>query len=177
MAEEEIIRRVKDKQGVFDKIQDVITGGYGTKESLREFDRRLRDYFYADFTTLRHRWEEIYLAAMNSGQNAALDHFKNVIQILDRVGERVNRADYGYAGLWDRKGSIREKELASVFNYDKALDDDLKALAKAIDELHVDSEAGKWDGVVAKVKAVKSLLLGFESKWNERKSKFRPLVM
>lgn len=177
MSERETIEKVKERQGLFDKIQNVLTLGYGTKEDLREVDRKMRDYYYADFKALRHRWEEIYLSALNAGQKAAGDHFKKVIQVLDRVAEKVNRADYGYAGLWDRKGSIREKGLARMFNYDKALGEDIKTILTTVDELHGDSEAEKWDDVTSKVKKVKSLILDFESKWNEREKEFRPMEM
>ncbi len=177
MSERETIEKVKERQGLFDKIQNVFTGGYATKEDLRELDKKLRDYYYADFKALRHRWEEIYLAALNAGRKAAGDHFKKVIQVLDRVAEKINRADYGYAGWWDRKGQINEKELARVFNYDKALDNDIKAIVNAVEELYKDSEAENWDNVEAKVKNVKSLILDLESKWNEREKEFRPMEM
>ncbi len=177
MSEKETIEKVKARQGVFAKIQNVLTGGYGTKEDLRELDRKLRSYYYADFKALRHRWEEIYLAGLNAGQEAAGEHLKKTIQVLDRVAEKVNRADYGYAGLWDRKGSIREKELARVFNYDKTLETALSDITKAVDALHQDSESEKWDTLEAKAKNIKSLILDFESKWNEREEEFRPLEM
>jgi hypothetical protein len=119
MSEKETIEKVKDKQGLLDKIQNVFGFGYATREDLRELDKKLRDFYYADFKGLRHRWEEIYLSALNAG--TATGDFKKVIQIIDRVAEKVNRADYGYAGLFDRKGHIRESEIARVFNYDKAL--------------------------------------------------------
>ncbi len=177
MSERETIEKVKERQGIFDKIQDVLTLGYGTKENLREVDKKLRDYYYADFKALRHRWEEIYLAALNAEQKSSKDHFKKVIQVLDRIAEKINRADYGYAGLWDRKGSIREKELARIFNYDNALSGDIKTITNAVDELYSDCEAEKWSNVEAKVKNVKSLILDFESKWNDREKEFRPLEM
>jgi hypothetical protein len=175
MSEKGTVEKVKDKQGLFAKIQNIFTMGYGTKEDLRELDKKLRDYYYADFRNIRHRWEEIYLTALNAGQKSAGDHFKKVIQTLDRVAEKVNRADYGYAGFFDRKGSIRENELARIFNYDKALEEDIKGLNKVVDELYNASEAEKWEGVEAKVKNIKSLILDFESKWNEREKEFRPL--
>jgi hypothetical protein len=177
MSEEETIRRVEDKQGVFDKIQNVLTGGYGTKEDLRELDRKLRDYYFADLQALRHRWEEIYLAALDAGRKDVGDHLKKVIQVMDRVAAKVNRADYGYAGLWDRKGSIREKELARIFNYDEALVQDLKSVVSAVGSLHHDSDAEQWNDLEAQVKKIKSLILDFESKWNEREKTFRPLEM
>ena len=175
MSEEEIIKEVKERQGVFAKIQNIITGGYGTKEDLRELDKKLRNCYYADFSSVRHRWEEIYLAAINAGQTSALEDLKKVIQVLDRIAEKVNRADYGYAGVMDRKGHIREKEIARVFGYDKALNENLENIDNAVKELHDNSEAENWENLRNKVKSIKSLILHFESEWNEREKEFRPL--
>jgi hypothetical protein len=173
MSEKDTVEKVKDKQGILAKIQNVVGLGYATKEDLRELDKKLRDLYFADFKSLRHKWEELYLAALNA--NKATDDFKKVIQIMDRVGEKVNRADYGYAGLMDRKGHIRENELGRVFDYDKALNEDIQAIIKAIDELYNDSQAEKWADAPAKARNIKSLILGFESKWDEREKQFRPL--
>jgi hypothetical protein len=173
MSEKDTIEKVKDKQGILAKIQNVFGLGYATKEDVRELDKKLRDLYYADFKTLRHKWEELYLAALNAGK--ANDDFKKVIQVMDRVGEKVNRADYGYAGLMDRKGHIRETELARVFDYDKALSDDIQAIIGAVNELYSDSQAENWADAAVKARNIKSLILGFESKWDEREKQFRPL--
>ena len=175
MSTAETIERVKERQGIFGKIQDVFTFGYATKEDLRELDKKLRDNYYADFKGLRHRWEEIYLAALNGGQMALGDDFKKVIQVMDRVAEKVNRADYGYAGLFDRKGHIRENELAEVFNYDKALGDEVQGIIRAVDELYNDMESDKWTDARTKVRNVKLSILDLESKWDNREREFRPL--
>jgi len=173
MSEKETIEKVKDKQGILAKIQNVFTFGYATKEDLRELDKKLRDFYYADFKSLRHKWEELYLAALNAGK--ATDDFKKVIQIMDRVAEKVNRADYGYAGLMDRKGHIRETELARVFNYDKAISEDIQAIVNAVNELYNDSQSEKWADAAPKARNIKSLILGFESKWDGREKEFRPM--
>ncbi len=173
MSEKDTMEKVKDRQGMLAKIQNVFGIGYATREDLRELDRKLRDLYYADFKSLRHKWEEIYLAALNAGK--ATDDFKKVIQVMDRVAEKVNRADYGYAGLMDRKGSIRERELARVFDYDKALSAEIDAIIKAVDDLYVDSQAENWTEAASKARNIKSLILGFESKWDEREKQFRPL--
>lgn len=173
MSEKETVEKVKDRQGMLAKIQNVFGSGYATREDLRELDRKLRDLYYGDFKSLRHKWEEIYLAALNAGN--ATDEFKKVIQIMDRVAEKINRADYGYAGLMDRKGAIRGAELARVFNYDKDLSDEIEAIITAVNDLYADSQAENWEETVAKARNIKSLILGFESKWDEREKKFRPL--
>lgn len=169
------IEKVKEKQGILSKIEDIFTLGYSTKEDIRELDKKLRDMYYADFKSMRHEWEDIYLSALNAGQQAIGDDFKKVIQVMDRLAEKINRADYGYAGLMDRKGHIRESELAGVFDYDKALSADINGLGSAIDELFADSEADNWTDASGKVKRIKVTILALESKWNNREKEFRPL--
>jgi len=175
MAERETIEKVKDKQGALSQIQNFFTLGYGTKEDLRELDRKLRDLYYTDLRDMRHVWEDIYLAALEADLKASSSDFKKVIQVLDRVMEQVRHADYGYAGLMDRKGHIREKELARVFNYDRTLSDDVESLKEAIKKAYSESEAENWTNIPADVKKIKGLLLAFDDKWREREKQFRLL--
>ena len=175
MSEGDTIEKVKQRQGVLAKIENLFGFGYATKEDLRELDKKLRDNYYADFKSLRHKWEEIYLTALNAGLKKTGDDFKKIMQVMDRVAEKIHRADYGYAGLMDRKGQIEENALAKVFNYDKALSNDIQGLVSSVEELYNDSEADRWADAATKIRNVKSLILGFESKWDGREKEFRPL--
>jgi len=175
MAERETIDKVKGKQGILSQIQNFFTLGYGTKEDLRELNRKLRDLYYQDLRDMRHVWEDVYLASLNAGLTASSSSFKKVIQVLDRVMEKVRHADYGYAGLMDRKGHIREEELARVFNYDKALGNDVESIKEAVNKAYSEAEAENWSNLPAEVKKIKGLLLAFENKWHEREKQFRPL--
>jgi putative cell wall-binding protein len=168
------IDKVKQKQGIISKIQDIFTLGYSTKEDLRELDKKLRDSYYADFKSLRHRWEEIYLEALNAKQQNG-DDYKKIIQIMDRVAEKINRADYGYAGLMDRKGHIRENELATVFDYDKALSENIQVIEQVVEDVYRDAESERWTDTPAKVRTLKNMLLDLETKWDRREQEFRPL--
>jgi hypothetical protein len=173
-ATKSTIDQVKSKQGILSKIQNFLTGGYGTKEDLRELDKKLRDNYYADFKAMRHRWEEISLEALKAKVRNK-DDYKKVLQVMDRVSEKINRADYGYAGLMDRKGHIRENELAKIFNYDKALGDHVQDLDKSIEDIYGLVEAENWNEISPKVRTVKLMLLDIEEKWDGREKEFRPL--
>jgi RNAse (barnase) inhibitor barstar len=174
MSEKETIEKVKGKQGILSKIQNFFTLGYGTKEDLRELDRKLRDLYYFDLRDMRHVWEDLYLEALDAGVEQSRN-YKKVIQVLDRVTEKVRHTDYGYAGLLDRKGHIRENELARVFNFDREFGSNLDNLKEAISKTQSEVEAENWETVPEEVKKVKSLLLAFEDKWDEREKQFRPL--
>jgi hypothetical protein len=176
MAERETIEKVKEKQGILSKIQNFFTLGYGTKEDLRELDKKLRDTYYADLRDMRHVWEDLYLDVLDAGYASNRD-YKKVIQVLDRVTEKVRHADYGYAGLMDRKGHIREEELARVFNYDRDVSSDINGLNEAVNKIQMEAEAENWDSIPEEVKNVKRLLLNFENKWDDRENQFRPLKL
>ena len=164
MSEHKTIEKVKEKQGILSKIQNFFTLGYGTKEDLRELDKKLRDLYYVELRDLRHVWEDLYLAAMDANATQSRD-YKQVIQVLDRVTEKVRHADYGYAGLWDRKGHIRENELAHVFNFDRDVGKELEALKVVVRKAKNEADAENWTTVSAEVKNAKHLLLAFEERW------------
>ena len=174
MAERETIEKVKKKQGILSKIQNFFTLGYGTKEDLRELDKKLRDNYYADLRDMRHVWEDLYLEVLDAGAASSRD-YKKIIQVLDRVTEKVRHADYGYAGLMDRKGHIREEELARVFNYDRLLGDDVENMKKTIEKVHGEAEAENWTSLPAEVKDIKASLRSFELRWHKREAEFRPI--
>ena len=175
MDEKETIDKVKSKQGILDRIQNFFTMGYGTKEDLRELDKKLRDFMYEDFRNLRHVWEDIYLEALTKNISISSAKFKKIIQVLDRLMEKVRHADYGYAGLMDRKGHIREEELSRVFNFDQLLSKDVEEIKQAITQTNNNVEDENWTTISVEIKKIKKLLLAFEDKLQERKEKFRPL--
>jgi len=168
------IDQVKDKQGIISKIQNFLTLGYGTKEDLRELDKKLRDNYYSDFKAMRHRWEEISLEALKAKVRNK-DDYKKVIQVMDRVAEKINRADYGYAGLMDRKGHIREDELSKIFDYENEMGTQVDDLQKSIEEIYGMVESENWTETSPKVRTVKLMLLDIEEKWDGREKEFRPL--
>ncbi|TRO52629.1 hypothetical protein E2P63_03250 [Candidatus Bathyarchaeota archaeon] len=175
MSERETIDKVKNKQGILDRIQNFFTLGYGTKEDLRELDKKLRDMIYEDFRDMRHKWEDIYMEALNKNISTSGPKFKKIIQLLDRVMEKVRHADYGYAGLMDRKGHIREEELARVLNFDQTLSKNVEDIKQLVTQTYNNMEDENWTSIFAEIKKVQNLLMDFEDKLQQRKESFRPL--
>ncbi len=175
MSERETIDKVKSKQGILDKIQNFFTLGYVTKEQLREIDKKLRDLIYEDFRDIRHKWEDIYMEALNQNVSTPGPKFKKIIQLLDRVMEKVRHADYGYAGLMDRKGHIREEELARVLNFDQTLNKNVDDLKQIVTQTYNNMEDENWTTISDEIKKVQGLLMDFEDKLQQRKQSFRPM--
>ena len=85
LSEKETIEKVKSKQSLMSKIQDVLLFGKGTREDLKEFDMQLREDYYKEISNLRQRWEEIYLEILESQQPSLNRKSKTIIQTLDRI--------------------------------------------------------------------------------------------
>jgi hypothetical protein len=175
LDEQGTIDRVKARQGLISKIQNVLLGGYAVKEDLRELGKMLRDSYHDDLRELRHRWEKAYLEALESGQSSLGRGFKGVIQTLDRVMEQIHRGDYGYAGLMDRKGHIREDELARAFDYDKELAGEINRLGEAVEVVHSSVMGKDWEAVPDQLNSVRDVLQEVERSWREREKCFRSL--
>ena len=173
MDEKTIIERVKARQGLISKMQNIFLGGYAVKEDLRELDKMLRDSYYEDFREFRSQWMRDYLEALESGQSSLGSHFKRVIQTIDRVSEQIHRGDYGYAGVFDRKGHIREDELARVFEFDRGFSEDMKGLREAVDDVHSNVLDGSWEETRSKIDTALGALLKIEKRWKGRESHFR----
>jgi len=175
MSERETIDKVKKKQGILDRIQNFFTLGYVTKEDLRELDKKLRDLIYEDFRDIRHKWEDIYMEALNQNVSTLGPKFKKIIQLLDRVMEKVRHADYGYAGLMDRKGHIREEELARVLNFDQTLSKNVENIKQIVTQTYNNMENENWSTISAEIKNIQGLLMDFEDKLQKREESFRPI--
>jgi len=75
----------------------------------------------------------------------------------------------------DRKGHVRENELARVFDYDKALGTEIDGLNQSIEEMNGLVESESWIDTPPKIRSIKTMLLDIESKWDDREKEFRPL--
>ena len=176
MAEHDTIKTVKSQQGLLDKIQNFFLRGFATKEDLRELDKKMRDTQYQTLSEMRHTWEEIYLNVLDANVKVSKRDLKRVLQKLDRVMAKIRRADYGYAGLWNRKGQINENELARVFNFDKTITEDIAIMETAVQKTNQVVEDENWTETREDIKHVKKLIYKLEDKWNERENLFRPLM-
>ena len=175
MAEHDTIEKIKSQQGILDKIQNFFLRGFATKEDLRELDKKMRDTQFETLNELRQTWEDIYLSVLDANVKVSKRDLKSVLLKLDRVMAKIRRADYGYAGLWNRKGQINEIELARVFNFDKTITTDIANMESAIQKTNQVVEDENWTDASKEIKHIKKLIYELEDKWNERENLFRPL--
>ena len=157
------------RDGILDKIQNFVTMGYGKKEDLRELDKSLREQYYSELMALRHRWEKAYLDVLEAGQSSIGRECKKVIQTMDRLSSLVNRADYGYAPLFDRVDKIQEQTLSRVLEYDKTLANNLTQIGKEVEAAEASVSELNWPLLRSNINSLKKVLAAFDEGWRNRK--------
>jgi len=167
---EGIVDKIKSGgEGILGKIENFFTAGYGKKEDLRELDKALREQYYSEMIALRHRWEKVYLEALEMGQYPTGKECKKAIQTMDRLSFAINRADYGYAPLFDRVDKIQEQSLTRVLEYDKTLASNLIQLGKDVDAAEASVGQADWPQLRTSVATLRKDLSVFDEVWRNRK--------
>jgi hypothetical protein len=157
------------RSGILDDIENFVTAGYGKKEDLRALDKTLREKYHSELMRLRHQWEKINLGVLNAGQSAIGRDCKSAMQTIDRLAALVNRADYGYAGLFDRVEKIQEKALTSVLEHDRGLAVHLVKLDQDMVDAKAALKSGDWSTLETIVETLNEDLSAFEENWDKRK--------
>jgi hypothetical protein len=157
------------RSGLLDDIENFVTAGYGMKEDLRALDKNLREKYHSELMRLRHVWERINLGVLDAGQAAIGRDCKLAMQMIDRLAAAVNRADYGYAGLFDRVEKIQEKTLTSVLEHDRRLAAHLVKLDQDMVYAKAALKSSDWSTLGAMVDTINEDLRMFEENWDKRK--------
>lgn len=158
-----------ERKGILEEIGRILNG-YGAKENLREADKKLRNSYASDFNEMRRKWESVLKTALD--KNLEHDDIRKSMNLLDRLSNKVEHADYGYSGLLDRKGSVREEELKVVLEFDTGLSGELEEMKKNVGQIYIDCENSNFGMLPENAKIFKNELMDFESKWNEREKHF-----
>jgi peptidoglycan hydrolase CwlO-like protein len=129
------------RDGILDKIQNFVTSGYGKKEDLRELDKALREQYYSELMALRHRWEKVYLEALEAGQSP--------------IGRECKK--------------VQEQALNRVLEYDKTLAGNLTQIDKEVEAAEASVSELNWSQLRTNINTLKKSLTAFDEGWRNRK--------
>lgn len=121
--------------------------GYKERELRREEDKRLRDKIVAELEDVRYELlglEEEYFNDVKK-----LKEVEDLIAKLGKIRDKVEHADYGYSGFFDKQ--INEEELTKMYQHDLKMFDSLEGIKKEED-----------------FRKLKTLFLAFEKEFDER---------
>lgn len=147
--------KVTSQQDIFKKILSKIPGfsGYIERENRRSSDKVIRDAVAKKFEEIWSRISTLQRDLVNSGDLKSVGDMEAAAIKLRQFIDRVQKASYGYSGLFDAV-KINEAELTAIYQYDLALltlGDEVSAAAD-----NVETSIGT-DGLKAAIRNLVSL--------------------
>jgi hypothetical protein len=144
---DQIFDKVSGDIDFFKKIADKVPGfsGFVKRSEYRDADKLLRDSIAADVDKQNQRIAQLQRDFINQGEIKYMNDLEAASVKLRTFSDRIRFAARGYAGLFDTV-KINEAELATVYQYDATLLDQVDNVTHAID--NVEASIGS-DGLPA----------------------------
>ncbi len=162
--------RGKSQTSLQEKIELVLPGfrGYKEKELRRESDKLLRNQIYQKLYDAESQAKDTYRALVNQGVNDSWDDTDHLLARLDKVTERINHSEYGYAGFFDIT-KVKEPDLDRMMNYDMQLLQMSDSVVTAIQALKDSVDNGRVQDAKGKVSDALKAVDVLENAYNGRK--------
>jgi hypothetical protein len=158
--------RVVGEQDFFKKLLSKIPGfkGYVERNNRRSADKLLRETIADGFEAQWARISTLQRDLVNQGGLEFVDDLENAAIKLRQFIDRIRKAAYGYAGLFDAI-KINEEELAQIYQYDLALVNSIDEVSRAVD--NVEASIGS-DGLPASIRNLVTLSQSCVDAFNSR---------
>ena len=166
---ENFYARSKTQTGLLEKIELIIPGfrGYKEKELRRESDKLVRNQIYQRLYEAEALVKDTYRDLVNQGANDSWDATDHLIARMDRITQRINHSEYGYAGFFDAM-KVKEPDLDRMMAFDDQLLQQTDTVTSAVQALKDTVDNGKLQdakaNVIAATKAVDALELAYNGR-------------
>ncbi len=162
--------RVKSQTGILEKIELLVPGfhGYKEKEMRRESDKLIRNQIYQKLSDAEGQAKDIYRSLVNQGANDTWDDTDHLLARLDRIMERINHSEYGYAGFFDST-KVKEPDLDRMMGYDMQLIQMADNVTTSIQSLKDVLDNDRLQDAKGKVSEAMKVVDALENAYNGRK--------
>ncbi len=159
--------RVSDERSWLEKLIGKIPGykGYKEKEMRRESDKLLRETIATQMAAQRQRMDDLQKQLISAGRFEYLDEMGNATVKLQTFIDRVQKASYGYAGLFDAV-RVKEDDLDRLYDFDQQLLSYAERLSDALNNLETSIIGG--EGLAEAVRQVLSICAEANSTFDGR---------
>ncbi len=126
----------RERRNLLERIVAKIPGfkGYQERETRREVDKMQRDWLAGQTDRARQALNRKIQDWARSGCLDNLDLASRLEKLLDRFGNRIRHADYGYTGFFDAV-KVNEAELEQLYQFDLAMTSTVESFATQIEAL------------------------------------------
>ena len=168
-AGENFYARSKAQTGLLERIELVIPGfrGYKEKELRRESDRLVRNQIYLKLTEAESDVKDVYRSLVNQGVQETWDDTDHLVARMDRITQRINHSEYGYAGFFDAV-KVKEPDLDRMIAFDDQLLVQTDTITQAVNALKDSVDNNRMQEAKGKIgdaaKAVDALELAYNGR-------------
>jgi hypothetical protein len=158
---------VESSKGGFERLMSQIPGyhGYKEKENRRAADKLLRDHLYAQLDGQRRRLMEFQRQLVDSGGLLMMDDLDRALLKVQKLGDTIRTASYGYGGMFDAV-TVREERLDALYTFDQGMLEHVSAVQKAIDALATAMDAS--GDAKAGIQSVMAAAEAANATWRQR---------
>jgi len=162
--------KAKSQTALLEKMMLFIPGfrGYKEKELRRESDKLLRDKIYKVLVETKEDLKETYRRLVEARVTEVWDDTDRLIAKFDRISERINHAEYGYAGFFNVV-KVHEPDLDRMIRFDLSLLERVEGIKKSISELKEETLADKFEKARVKILELHKNLDSLEKIYNQRR--------
>ncbi len=141
-----IDERIEESKNWFERLTEHVPGykGYKQKELKREADKIERLYVAERLESCQAKLDDVKLELVNRGSLEMLGIIDVTIRKLRKVRDRVQFADYGYAGLFDTT-KVGVEKLEELQAFDKQLETEAGGIDELAGALSADSPSLRTD--------------------------------
>lgn len=143
-------------------------GSYQDKESLRESDKRLRDYMSSRLAQSVATLERSKTELSRAGSLSLLKELDDISRHMDTLSRTIKYAARGYAGLF-AANQVDEEALSDLFEFDLSLKEDISSLETLVSKISVNAK----DLDSPLLAELKDFLFRFEKRIGERENLLR----
>jgi hypothetical protein len=142
--------------------------GYKEREIRRESDKLLRNQIYQKLSSAESQAKDTYRSLVNQGINDTWDDTDHLMARLDRVVERINHSEYGYASFFDVT-KVKEPDLDRMMDYDMQLLQMTDTVTAAVQGLKDSVDNGRVQETKGKISDALKAVNSLETAYNGRK--------
>ena len=140
-------------------------GSYQDKESVRESDKKLRDYLSGELARYLNAIEKLKTDLSRKGSLSFLKELDDISRQIDKLSRTIRYASRGYAGVF-ASYQVDEKALSDLFEFDRSLKGEITGLTPLISQI-----CAKDGGLASPLlNELRDRLFGVEQKVAERET-------
>jgi hypothetical protein len=159
-----IDERIEESKNWFERFVEKIPGykGYKQKEIRREADKIERVYVAEYLNSCLGKLDDLKLDLVNAGNLKAVGDIDVTMRKLRKVRDRVQYADYGYAGLFDTT-KVGVQKLDELRAFDQGLETEAGGIRDLAGDLAADSPSLNTD-----IKLLDDRIEALDARFSER---------